>query len=98
MEAEAESEKVQLEKGVEGVVVSLELDEVVQAVEEGQAPAMVMESHSQFPQKKEVEEGVEGAGVAVRMSPGPGPSHHLDQQYLTREFEALKKEITNLLE
>lgn len=97
MEEEAESwplhEKVQLEKEVEGVVVSLELD-VEQAVEEVQALVMVMELHSlllrKSPRKKEVGEAVEGE-EGVGLSPGPGPSHHLAQRYLIREFEALKR-------
>lgn len=97
VEAEAESfqvhKKVLLEKGVEGAVVSLELD-VVQAVEEVQELVMVMELRllllTKSPQKA-VEEAVEGE-EGVGQSPRPCPFHRLDQQYLTREFEALKRQ------
>lgn len=99
VEVEAESmqlhEKVQLEKEAEGVVVSLELH-AEQAEEEVQAQVMVTELHSLLlrtaPQMKRVEEAAAEEEEVGLLSPGgPCPSHHLDQRYLTREFEALKQ-------
>jgi hypothetical protein len=94
VEAEAESfqvhEEVLVEMGVEGVAVSLSLD-VEEAVEEVQALVVVMGVHflllTKSPQKKAVEEAVEGE-EGVGLSPHPSPFHHFDPRCLTREFEA----------
>lgn len=90
-EAEGEAWRIQLEKEVEGVVVSLVPNEE-QVVGEVQARVMAMASHSPLPRTprlKEVAEVVEGeAGVGL-LNPDRAPSHHLGRRYPTTEFEAL---------
>lgn len=83
----AEAENLRVGKEVEGVAESLELDE---AVEEGPALVMAMESHSHSRSphlRKEVEAAVEGVEGEAPLNPGPCPSHHLDLRHQTREFE-----------
>lgn len=90
-EAEGEAWRIQVEKEVEGVAVSL-VPNGEQVVGEVQARVMAMASHSPLlrtPRLKEVAEVVEGeAGVGL-LNPDRAPSHHLDRRYPTTEFEAL---------